>query len=92
MNGATLYNYYASKDALYEAVLERGMRPLKELLERFASGPHEAENISRLVTGVMQHLAQHPHLPQLIYLETIAQVLTDTTWDEEVPERVKVPH
>jgi AcrR family transcriptional regulator len=73
VNGATLYNYYPSKDALYEAVLERGMRPLSERLATFAAGPRERESARQVVRAVMRHLAERPHLSRLIYLETIAE-------------------
>jgi AcrR family transcriptional regulator len=73
VNGATLYNYYASKDALYEAVLDRGMRPLIEALSSFAEGSREPESIDSVARKVMQHLAERPHLSRLVYLETIAQ-------------------
>ena len=35
----SLYNHFASKDALYAAVLERGIGPLIELLARSAAAP-----------------------------------------------------
>ncbi|MBW2419132.1 MAG: TetR family transcriptional regulator, partial [Deltaproteobacteria bacterium] len=73
VNGATLYNYYPSKDALYEAVLDRGMRPLSEALAAFAEGSRERESIDQVARSIMQHLAEHPQLSRLIYLETIAQ-------------------
>jgi AcrR family transcriptional regulator len=73
VNGATLYNYYPSKDALYEAVLDRGVRPLSELLAGFAAGPRERESTQQVVRAVMRHLAERPHLSRLIYLETIAE-------------------
>ena len=73
VNGATLYNYYPSKDALYEAVLDRGMRPLTEALASFAEGSREPESIDSVARNVMQHLAERPHLSRLVYLETIAQ-------------------
>ncbi len=73
VNAATLYNYYPSKDALYEAVLDRGMRPLTEALARFAAGTHEPESIRAVAREVMAHLAERPHLSRLVYLETIAQ-------------------
>ena len=37
----SLYNHFASKDALYAAVLERGIGPLIELLARSAAAPAE---------------------------------------------------
>jgi TetR/AcrR family transcriptional regulator len=73
VNGATLYNYYPSKSALYEAVLDRGVRPLIALMEGYAAGPHERESTRALVAAVMEHLARHPHLSRLIYLEAMAE-------------------
>ncbi len=73
VNGATLYNYYPSKDALYEAVLERGVRPLTEYIGGFSAGASEEESARNLVRAVMQHLAARPHLSKLIYLEAISE-------------------
>jgi AcrR family transcriptional regulator len=73
VNGATLYNYYPSKSALYEAVLERGMKPMISLLERFAASSHELESVRELVGDVMAHLAGHPHFARLLYLEAMAE-------------------
>jgi len=73
VNGATLYNYYPSKTALYEAVLERGLAPLVTTLERFSAGPRERESIRALVGEVMCHLAGHPDFSRLVYLEAMAE-------------------
>jgi AcrR family transcriptional regulator len=73
VNGATLYNYYPSKSALYEAVLDRGVRPLIALMEAYAAGPRELESTRALVADVMSHLSGHPHFSRLIYLEAMAE-------------------
>jgi len=73
VNGATLYNYYPSKTALYEAVLDRGVAPLVTMVEKFAAGPRELESIRALVGEVMCHLAGHPDFSRLVYLEAIAE-------------------
>lgn len=73
VNGATLYNYYPSKDALYEAVLDRGIPPLSAILAEFATASDEVESARRAVRAVMQHLAARPHLSKLIYLEAISE-------------------
>lgn len=73
VNGASLYNYFPSKEALYEAVLERGIHPLSELLAEFAAAPDEHASARRIVRAVMQHLAERPHVSKLIYLEVISQ-------------------
>ena len=36
VNNATIYSYFPSKTELYEAVLERGMRPLIDLMTEFS--------------------------------------------------------
>jgi AcrR family transcriptional regulator len=69
----SLYNHFASKDALYAAVLERGIGPLIELLARSAAAPaDEAYDPGRLVADVMQILARRPGLPRLVLHETLA--------------------
>ncbi|MFQ5353108.1 MAG: TetR/AcrR family transcriptional regulator [Candidatus Binatia bacterium] len=73
VNGATLYNYYPSKRALYEAVMDRGMRPLIAFLAEFSGGPRNPESIRALVKSVMAHLTRHPRLSRLVYLEAIAE-------------------
>ncbi len=70
LNPASLYNHFANKEALYEAVLARGVRPLVELLEQAAkSETVEAETI---ITRVMEHLARTPQLPRLIQHEALS--------------------
>ena len=73
VNGATLYNYYPSKDALYEAVLERGIRPLSAMLAEVAAAPDPGASAHQVVRSVMRHLAERPHLSRLIYLEAISE-------------------
>lgn len=68
LNPASLYNHFPSKLALYEAVLERGVRPLLSVLqEATASGPSAAE--AQVVDALMEHLGRTPHLPRLIHHE-----------------------
>jgi AcrR family transcriptional regulator len=69
---ASLYNHFASKQALYEAVIERGVRPLLELFERLPAREHTAEAFDDTINAVMAHLASHPHLARLIHHETIS--------------------
>ena len=73
VNSASLYNYYPSKAALYEAVLDRGVRPLTQLLAEFAAGSPDAASVRGVARAVMQHLAERPHLSKLIYHEAISE-------------------
>jgi len=65
-NQASLYHHFQDKQALYEAVLERGLAPLVALLAQagdrgLAPGP-ENPALDRLV----DYLAEHPQLSRLI--------------------------
>jgi AcrR family transcriptional regulator len=69
----SLYNHFASKDALYAAVIERGVGPVIELLARSAAAPaDQSSDPGRLVSDVMAILAQRPGLPRLVQHETLA--------------------
>ncbi|MBW2725482.1 MAG: TetR/AcrR family transcriptional regulator [Deltaproteobacteria bacterium] len=67
----SLYNHFESKDALYEAVLERGISPvLKALVEAVDS--RQSHDAQALVDTLMAQLADRPKLPQLIQHESLA--------------------
>ena len=70
LNPASLYNHFPSKEALYEAVLERGLRPLLQVL---ADGAAQGEVAGRveLIDALMAHLGRTPHLPRLIHHEAV---------------------
>jgi len=71
VNVATLYIYFPSKQHLHEAVLERGLQPLIEILVRFADEPDKQAATAPTIDAVMQHLAAHPAVPRLIYQEAV---------------------
>ncbi len=64
---ASLYNHFANKQALYEAVLERGIRPLIAQLESVAREGGSVETVEQLVA----QLRRTPHLPRLIHHEAV---------------------
>jgi len=66
---ASLYNHFPGKQALYEAVLERGLRPLLDLLESLAPRELGPDAIDGIVATIMEHLASRPHLPRLVFHE-----------------------
>ncbi len=70
LNPGSLYNHFESKQALYEAVLERGLRPVFEILDR-AADP-EAPPGRGVLEDLMAHLASSPNLARLIQHETLA--------------------
>jgi len=66
---ASLYNHFSNKDALYRAVLERGIQPLIERLSVLATSEDITETGAHVIEGIMEHLAEHSHLPRLVTLE-----------------------
>jgi AcrR family transcriptional regulator len=70
LNPASLYNHFESKQALYEAVLERGIRPIYEIVDR-AVDPHAAPDNDSL-SALTDHLSRHPNLARLIQHEALA--------------------
>lgn len=68
----SLYNHFASKDALYAAVLARGIGPVVALLAALAEAPEaERSDPRRVVEPLMRLLAERPHLPRLVLHETL---------------------
>lgn len=65
---SSLYNHFPGKQALYEAVLERGLRPIVELLaaEQQKQVEVNRESVARVVSVLVAHMAEHPHLARLL--------------------------
>jgi len=75
---SSLYNHFPGKQALYEAVLERGLRPIVELVQAsWSEGELRRDTVAATVDGLVTHLAQHPNLARLMQralLEEISSV------------------
>ncbi len=68
----SLYNYFDSKEALYAAVLERGLGPVLDAMTGFQDlGPGESQDPGKVVARMMELLSQRPDLPRLILHETL---------------------
>jgi len=67
---ASLYNHFESKQALYEAVLERGVRPIYAILDRLVAGGQDAPD-RRAIAELMGHLSRSPKLARLIQHEAL---------------------
>jgi AcrR family transcriptional regulator len=67
----SLYNHFPSKEALYAAVLERGLRPVLDVMATMVEGeaPPRAADV---IAGAMAVLAERPKLPRLILHETLS--------------------
>lgn len=72
LTAASLYNHFAGKEALYTAVLQRGVRPLVEMMQRLGAAEAPERETDAVIGAVMAHLAKRPHLPRLITHEVVA--------------------
>ena len=63
---SSLYNHFPGKQALYEAVLERGLAPFAELFEEGEPEHVTPDGVRRVVDAIVDHLAAHPHLGRLV--------------------------
>ncbi len=72
LTAPSLYNYFEGKQALYEAVIARGVQPLFDLIGTVARGGASNEDRTGLMLdGIMDHLASHPDLARLIQHEAL---------------------
>ena len=69
---ASLYNHFPGKASLYAAVLERGTRPLLEIMQERAGREFTTESMEEMIEAIMAHLGAFPHLPRLIQHEAIS--------------------
>jgi TetR/AcrR family transcriptional regulator len=69
LRNPSLYNHFDSKEALYAAVLERGVGPvLRVLSETVARGDVDS---AAVVSRMVELLAERPNLPRLVQYETL---------------------
>ena len=71
LRNPSLYNHFDSKETLYAAVLERGIRPILEVLSEFITSGGGASS-RELVVRIMELLTRHHHLPLLVQQEALA--------------------
>ena len=72
LNPASLYNHFRSKQALFEAVLERGMRPVFEVLDTLELVDWSPESLDAATDTFMAQLARQPRLPALLEHEALS--------------------
>jgi AcrR family transcriptional regulator len=63
-NQASLYHHFRNKRALYEAVLKRGVQQILDLMPEHHGGT--AAEIDANVDQLVDYLAAHPHLAELM--------------------------
>lgn len=61
-----LYNYFASKEELYRAVLDRGLQPLADLMDEVLASPVDEPDMLDLPGRMTDILATHPNIPSLL--------------------------
>jgi AcrR family transcriptional regulator len=68
----SLYNHFSSKDALYAAVLQRGIGPVLAILAEFGAQDAARRDSASVIERVMELLRRHPNLPRLVLHETLS--------------------
>ncbi len=64
ITASSLYNHFPGKQALYDAVLERGLGPIVDVVAgQDGLGP---ERVHATLDRLTAHLARHPHLARLL--------------------------
>jgi AcrR family transcriptional regulator len=72
LNPASLYNHFTSKQALFEAVLERGLRPLFVVLDTLELVDWSPESLDAATDTFIAQLARQPRLPALLEQEALS--------------------
>lgn len=72
LTAASLYNHFPGKEALYHAVLARGVAPLAGMMRELAGREPTPDATGQVIAAVMAHLAERPHLPRLIQHEILS--------------------
>lgn len=62
-----LYNHFAGKDALYEAVLDRSLQPLETLITAHHADAFTPAAAMAMVGELLRLLARHPPMSALFY-------------------------
>lgn len=83
LNQASIYNHFASKQALYEAVLERGFAPIRQLLEQSGAKLDGVDAGDEFIDALVEQLWQTPNLPKLLQRE----ILDDGPYLERLSEQ-----
>jgi AcrR family transcriptional regulator len=71
LTAPSLYNHFDGKQALYEAVLARGVQPLFGLIDGLGQADPKDDNSIDVIDAIMDHLASHPNIAKLIQYESL---------------------
>jgi TetR/AcrR family transcriptional regulator len=80
LTAPSLYNHFPSKQALYDAVLERGLHPIVDILiEAWHPGALRFDQMRVALDRLMTHLGKHPHLGRLLQRALLEETGTAQT-------------
>ena len=69
----SLYNHFPNKESLYAAVLERGIRPVLDVLSEVVEVRDRSDrDVRQVVERTMKLVGRRPNLPRLIQHETLS--------------------
>jgi AcrR family transcriptional regulator len=84
ITASSLYNHFPSKQAVYDAVVERGLRPVLEVVgEALAARVVRRDDMHTALDRLTDHLGRHPHMARLLQ----RALLEDTTAPQALIER-----
>jgi AcrR family transcriptional regulator len=66
ITASSLYNHFPGKQALYEAVLERGLGPIVQAVGVAWQDGLRPDRVHATLAALTAHLARHPHLAGLL--------------------------
>jgi len=72
LNAASLYNHFPGKKELYEAVLDRGLQPVFEMLTDLSNSDWSPSRDERAIEMIVDHFAAQPNLARLLHQEALA--------------------
>ena len=67
-----LYKHFASKEALYQQVFDRALRPLTDVMDDVLAHRSDAATLLLMTDKLTDHLAQHPAVAKLLVRAAIA--------------------
>lgn len=68
----SLYNHFPNKQALYRAVLARGIQPVLESLADYVAAGSDRQEPDAIMLQLMEVLHQRPNLPKLVQYELLS--------------------
>jgi len=71
LTAPSLYNHFDGKQALYEAVLARGVEPLFGLIDSLGRADQMEDASIHVLDSIMDHLAGRPDIAKLIQHESL---------------------